>query len=118
MLVGGDLNTLMHGWIRFLPGVYPCRDTLFRFWTSLGWSEAAWWEKTLKDDALFKHFEDGFDKDDPTFVNLIHVYSAKLDWLLFDRRRFEILESHKGADGLSDHLAIWNRVLLKRRHVE
>lgn len=110
-IFGGDLNTLMHGWIRFLPFIYPCRDWLVRFWTSIGSSEASFFDKLLRADPIMRNFEDSFDKEtDVTFTNAIGAYSAKLDWLLFDSRAFQILESHIGAKGLSDHLAIWNKV--------
>jgi endonuclease/exonuclease/phosphatase family metal-dependent hydrolase len=133
--IAGDLNTLMHGVIRWLLPLYPSKDWMLRFWTSLGVSEAEFWEKNFQtpesatefakkfglDAELcrkFSLFRDFFPKNErgSTFVNTlfpwINFYAAKLDWLLFSPHFVEV-GSEISGEGLSDHLCVATEVTLK-----
>mmetsp|Transcript_18331 Transcript_18331/g.43105 ORF Transcript_18331/g.43105 Transcript_18331/m.43105 type:complete len:321 (+) Transcript_18331:35-997(+) len=118
VIIGGDLNTLMHGVIRFLPMFYPSDD--FLRYQSLGQSEAAWWRRNVLTnctEVAAKYprlkcleglgadgYSDPFDDERDTTVNN-WIWKAKLDWLLSKGLASELWG--KGGDGLSDHLCIW-----------
>lgn len=128
LVIGGDLNTLMHGVVRCLPFVYPGRHWVHRFWGSLGMSEAEWLEKCMKteESAVSTAQQFGLNKEaakrlsklkdyfhkgvqGSTFVNTllpwINFYAAKLDWLLFSDH-FVAGECKISGHGLSDHLCV------------
>lgn len=103
-LIGGDLNTLMHGWPRMLPFIYPSRSWWLRF-STFGQSEAQWLEGVLRNPTvanslaadyslnlealewLASNFRDYFDKGEAgaTLWGPLNLFCAKLDWLLIPR---------------------------------
>jgi hypothetical protein len=119
----GDLNTLAHGIAR-LSSIY-CRDSM-RF-NSLGWSEAAWWQRYIlsytnvnyPNPDLVKHvpanlhvddvsrllnpyFYDPFSPDtDTTLQSHYGLYTGKLDWTLL--RGWHVL-----SKGMDNHHYQWS----------
>jgi endonuclease/exonuclease/phosphatase family metal-dependent hydrolase len=136
--IGGDLNTLMHGAIRLLPGLYPARDNLFRFWSSLGSSEAEWLQQHVLTDAgiaavtavqhqlpveamrALSTLEDPLPKGragntlcSSILTCISCCYTAKLDWLLVSRD-LHCTNSGIGGSGLSDHHCVWVDLALSK----
>eukprot|EP00727_Mastigamoeba_balamuthi_P002178 m51a1_g11958 hypothetical protein (351) ;mRNA; r:790890-791942 len=122
-VAGGDLNTLMHGVMRFVPLAYPTADWL-RLRT-LGESEAQWWQRCVLScpraeearravgdgslDCLAEchadDWQDPFDKGGPEGVTRTgRFWAAKLDWLL--SRGLAIQAHSVGPSDLSDHRPI------------
>lgn len=128
VIIGGDLNTLMHGIIRFLPLFYPSSSSFLRF-TTLGMSEAEWLESKFENEkkakefsksygfdeelcVLFSEFKDYFDKGESgaTFWSEIYsIYCSKLDWILINKK-LSFKSGEITGKGLSDHYCIINEI--------
>lgn len=137
-IVGGDLNTLTHGVLRWLP-MHVDQTT---WWNALGITEAQWWEENVfhppqgrslpvcgDDDSarrslrVPRDLSDPFDKTRaPTIIRdvplgLFTYYQAKIDWLLFTHETIRVERTRVAGKGLSDHLYCMAdvRVAAKRR---
>jgi endonuclease/exonuclease/phosphatase family metal-dependent hydrolase len=126
-LVGGDLNTLMHGLARFAIWRQPADSLRFR---TFGKSEAQWWDiwvfanplekeswsfssladqhedlRGLKSIALATGLSDPFDKSTDGTLTPSLLYHGKLDWLL-SNNDWEVFDKGITGHGLSDHLCL------------
>lgn len=91
-----------HAFFETAPTTHPLRDRVERAIAPTA---------LVQLDAL-RHFVDPFDKCTDTTAHFA-IYAAKLDWLMFDRRRFELVHSFVGPPELSDHCAVFVELQLK-----
>lgn len=125
-LVGGDLNTLMHGLARFAIWRQPADSLRF---STFGLAEAQWWDIYVFQNPLIKEAHsarladqheglrnlaniglaaglcDPFDKGRDGTLTPSWLYHGKLDWLLADADWIVVGKGITG-DGLSDHLCL------------
>ena len=105
-IIGGDLNTLSHG---FAILRYPEHHSDPVTQSKPLWEpEAVWWDKHI---LPLTGFVDPFDKAAATTFRRTIFYKAKLDWLL--ARGLQWKDSGLGPLGLSDHRPLWGDLDLR-----
>eukprot|EP01130_Rhizamoeba_saxonica_P003793 TRINITY_DN1573_c0_g1_i1.p1 TRINITY_DN1573_c0_g1~~TRINITY_DN1573_c0_g1_i1.p1 ORF type:complete len:249 (-),score=53.24 TRINITY_DN1573_c0_g1_i1:24-770(-) len=127
-IIGGDFNTVCHGFFRYLPITIHSLPDLKMRWNTMGTSEQQWFqtnvfnepvnEPVLYDDngdvcqilPIARRFNDPFDIDvDYTFS--IIWQRGKIDWILSSH--LQVQDYHRGdpeilgSSGLSDHLYLY-----------
>jgi len=126
VIMGGDLNTLMHGFAR----LFSVQCDQLR-WKTLGCTEPQFWQETILSSpdeqsqrfsdvelgvpkGFLCEFFDPFDKTKDITRDQNNVYFAKLDWILLPKSlectNFKVVN----CSDISDHHLIWVTIPWKK----